>query len=301
MEQAPTIWEGRPPRIIDSSMFGAPIDIDLSAFGLKFNAMGMALTSLPPGEVEIHYQGACDFIEIDHGSIGCRSGFNSDEIKNFGNILPGATTFVPVGATIRGAATNISPNLVILLEREKLIKIVHESGYLKNPSFEPFFWRDDQVVSDISRHLIQEVRKEADHNRLFIENLAIALVARVLNFLPKAKPGSLPSGGEDFRIKRAIEYAHSNLGESLEIADMAAAASLSPFHFLRCFKSVTGETPHAFVTRARIERAENLLRTSPLSLVDVALVCGFSSQAHFTTSFGKSKGTTPAKYRKSLH
>jgi AraC family transcriptional regulator len=301
MEQAPSSWKGRPPRIIDNSMFGAPIDLDRSALDLKFNTMGMALTSLPPGEIELHYKGECDLIEIDRGSFGCRYGLNSDKVGGFNDFLPGAATFLPRGSTLRLVATNTAPNLMIMLERGKLSKIVHESGYVKSPLLEPFVWRDDQVVADISHHLAQEVSKEMDHNRLFIENLSIALVARVLNFLPKAKPGSFAGHGEDFRIKRAIDYAYSNLGETLEIADMAAAASLSPFHFLRCFKSVTGETPHAFVTRERIEKAERLLLNSPLSLVDVALVCGFSSQAHFTTSFAKSKGTTPAKYRKSLH
>lgn len=59
-----------------------------------------------------------------------------------------------------------------------------------------------------------------------------------------------------------------------------------------------GETPHADVTARRIEAARDLLATSDLTLPEIALACGFSSQAHLTTRFRQRTGTTPAAWRR---
>ncbi|MBV8311428.1 MAG: helix-turn-helix transcriptional regulator [Planctomycetaceae bacterium] len=74
-------------------------------------------------------------------------------------------------------------------------------------------------------------------------------------------------------------------------------AGLSPNYFLSAFKKATGKTPHLFLTEKRVAKACELLSNPQLSIVNVALAVGFSSQSHFTTVFGRFMKTTPACYR----
>jgi AraC family transcriptional regulator len=63
------------------------------------------------------------------------------------------------------------------------------------------------------------------------------------------------------------------------------------------FKAATGEAPHGFLQRRRMERAKRLLIETQMPVAELALACGFSSQSHFTVSFRKHVGLTPSKYR----
>jgi AraC family transcriptional regulator len=89
----------------------------------------------------------------------------------------------------------------------------------------------------------------------------------------------------------------SRLGEDVALADLAREASLSPFHFARCFKAATGMSPHRYLVERRVERARDLLTGTDASLADVAAACGFCSQAHFTSAFKRESGITPGVFR----
>ena len=83
----------------------------------------------------------------------------------------------------------------------------------------------------------------------------------------------------------------------MRISDLASVAGLSEFHFSRMFKAASGETPHGFVMRRRVERARQLLADTAQPMIDIALACGFSTQSHFAANFRKLSGVTPRRYR----
>jgi AraC-like DNA-binding protein len=76
---------------------------------------------------------------------------------------------------------------------------------------------------------------------------------------------------------------------------------MSAFHFSRPYKLVTGQSPHAYLTGRRIERAKERLAAQQLPRVQVALAVGFQTQGHFTEVFDRHTGTTPRKYRRAPH
>jgi AraC-like DNA-binding protein len=81
---------------------------------------------------------------------------------------------------------------------------------------------------------------------------------------------------------------------------VARVAAISPFHFIRQFEALFGVTPHQFRTRARLERAKELLARDHASVTDVCFEVGFSSLGSFTTLFKRHVGSTPSAYRRGI-
>jgi AraC family transcriptional regulator len=101
----------------------------------------------------------------------------------------------------------------------------------------------------------------------------------------------------DRRLRRAIEFMHDNCERELSLAEIAAAAYLSAFHFARLFKKITGATPHAYLAALRLERARRLLAETDLSITEVGARVGYASQSHFTKVFREATGWTPRAFR----
>lgn len=96
---------------------------------------------------------------------------------------------------------------------------------------------------------------------------------------------------------RAMIDAAPELDHSL--ADLAAAAGLSRFHFLRCFRHAAGQTPHAYQISRRVNAARRMLAAGGAP-ADVAVACGFADQSHLTRLFRRLLGVTPAAYAHSV-
>ena len=102
---------------------------------------------------------------------------------------------------------------------------------------------------------------------------------------------------QKWRLKRVTEYVDTNLSNKVSLLDMAAVAGLSRMHFASQFRAATGVRPHEFLLRRRIRRSGELLRSSPMTIVEIALTVGFQTQAHFTTVFKRFAGCTPRQWR----
>jgi AraC-like DNA-binding protein len=105
--------------------------------------------------------------------------------------------------------------------------------------------------------------------------------------------GGLPS----YKLRRVRDFVDANLDEPIDVEQLAAAASLSLFHFHRQFKRATGSTPHQYIVQKRIERAKSLLSDSELPLVEVAAQVGFADQSHLGSTFRKVTSMTPRGFR----
>ena len=104
----------------------------------------------------------------------------------------------------------------------------------------------------------------------------------------------------DRRIRRSVELMHTQLDQDLSLRALAAASYLSPFHFARLFKKLTGSTPHNYLAGIRATRAQLLLAGTELSVTEVGAQVGYLSASHFTKAFRVATGTTPREFRKGL-
>jgi AraC-like DNA-binding protein len=100
------------------------------------------------------------------------------------------------------------------------------------------------------------------------------------------------------RVQRGRQAMDEMLTESLPLKNIARLAHLSPFHFHRSFCAVFGETPHAYRTRRRLERASRLLKETDSPVTEVCLDTGFESVGSFSTLFRRRYGVSPTEFRR---
>jgi AraC-like DNA-binding protein len=98
-------------------------------------------------------------------------------------------------------------------------------------------------------------------------------------------------------LLRAKDLADARYFEPLTVADLAAAAGLSPAHFSKRFKAAFGEAPHQYLLTRRLERAAALLRATDWTVADICFAVGAESVGSFTTSFRRVFGVAPLAYR----
>ena len=126
------------------------------------------------------------------------------------------------------------------------------------------FAQHDPLISSIVNSLGDQLRNPERAGRLLLDSAAQMLVAQLLRKYC-AFPFPLPNGQARMSARKlhlVRDYVQAGLAGRLTLEDIAATIHMSAYHFARTFKATTGETPHAYVTRLRVERAQELLRTS---------------------------------------
>ena len=99
------------------------------------------------------------------------------------------------------------------------------------------------------------------------------------------------------RLLRARDAMDRAYAEPLDVRTVAAVAHVSEAHFIRCFRTVFGETPHRYLQRRRVERSMFLLRETDRSITDICFDVGFMSLGTFSRTFREIIGETPSSYR----
>jgi RpiB/LacA/LacB family sugar-phosphate isomerase len=134
----------------------------------------------------------------------------------------------------------------------------------------------------LALHALSEEQMEQVVNAYLNATLAVVDVA-----------GGLPPR----RLQNVFAHVRNNISHELAVAELANVVGMSQYYFSKLFKTSTGITPHQYVMRQRIERAQEHLRDSKMPLAEIASVVGFETQSHFTSVFRKLAGLTPKHYR----
>jgi AraC family transcriptional regulator len=106
-----------------------------------------------------------------------------------------------------------------------------------------------------------------------------------------------PSSRHHAAVAGVIRHLGASLDDAHTLAACARAANMSPYHFLRTFKSITGVTPHQWLLRARLRDAAQRLAMSRAPVTEIALDVGFDDLSNFIRSFRAEFGLSPRQYR----
>ena len=98
-------------------------------------------------------------------------------------------------------------------------------------------------------------------------------------------------------LRRARDHIDRHYQMALDLDQLAGVAGVSKFHFVRSFEATFGETPIRYLTRRRIERAQDLLRVANLTVTEVCMLVGFASLGSFSSRFAQLVGESPSAYR----
>jgi AraC family transcriptional regulator len=235
------------------------------------------------------------------GKIAYDLGDDRGEISAQGALLldPGAA------ASARGRAAEY---LLLTLSPSYLLDCAVRTRFVRagasGVAFRSSVIERDERLARLARDMADELMQEEAGQEMVIaaimEQTVVHLLRRHSNVRRSDELELSRVGLVDRRVRRAVELMHAHLDRDLPLEEIAAAAYLSPFHFARLFKKVTGASPHAYLATLRAARAQTLLAETDLSVTEVSARVGYSSPSHFTKAFRQSTGLTPRAFRAAL-
>jgi len=153
-------------------------------------------------------------------------------------------------------------------------------------------WTDMLLGSDPCDRLIQDQAETQ-----VIAYLTAAMTGNSLPPRPHPFSSRTSAAGKDPYMDRVLDFIHTHYREAITIDTLAGIAAQSRYHFIRSFKTSTGETPYRYVLKLRMQEALQLLRTSRLSVTEIALSLGYSSASPFYRAFINAYGLSPEQCR----
>jgi transcriptional regulator GlxA family with amidase domain len=151
--------------------------------------------------------------------------------------------------------------------------------------------------ADLYLHLVRR-----EHGAALANSLARLLVVPPHRSGDQQQYVELPvaADADGDRLAGTLAWARAHLPENLTIDELAAHAVMSRRSFIRHFQTATGTTPHQWLLHQRLDRAEQLLETTPWTVDEIAHRTGFGSAATLRERFGQRRGTSPGEYRRSF-
>lgn len=227
-----------------------------------------------------------------------------DDARYRGDGLPHAVNLVPPRVESRWRWHNVCESTQYQLSPALIAKVAEEAFDLDPARVHypvRYYDRSSPEVIATLTALRRELLTRGPGGRLCAESLANVLVVQLIRQMSNREGSNGVIRGSGGRLARHAlraveEYIHAHLDQNIALADLAAVAHLSEFHFARLFKQTTGLPPHQFVIHQRVERAKRLIAAGRLSLAQIAIDVGFSDQSQLTRHFKRLVGVTPKRF-----
>ena len=170
--------------------------------------------------------------------------------------------------------------------------------FAKNVNFSNRFSGRDTALKNLILNIEKEISEKLagyiieTKYRLFS---ALIYILRRYDYFDKS-PNYIKYRLSTEKMKDAMNYINENLSDKLLLKDIAAAACMSQTYFSSVFKKLNGISPCEYITIKRIEKAIFLIKTTNMTMLEIAGNCGFSSSSNFYKAFSKITGKKPTDY-----
>lgn len=204
---------------------------------------------------------------------------------------------LPVGCEFHGISLGVGECLWLFFDSEFADSHSGGSGFTEHPLVTSS-WSQDKLAWMLTSAIKDECRGGFARGSMCVESFALSLLSRLTQKFAGVRPRAAPVpalGARDVRM--LTEFIDANLRRNIALSELAQLVDLSPSHLCRAFRQATGRPPHQFQIERRIERAKALLQRPDLSLVEVAMELGFSTQSHLSNQFRRIVGMTPGRFR----
>ena len=210
----------------------------------------------------------------------------------------GHAVFVPANTPIWGYSDNIrmTRDLRLHFDVGALPKVLGDDlNFARTAS--PLLMLYDERVTRCAELLADECDNSLPENRMYGESLTMALMVALFVTRTQSNRAN-DSGLARWQLRRVLEFLESHLGHDIGLDELARLVGLSQSQFARAFKASTGLPPYKWWLGNRIKRAQEMLLNSSDSLSEIAMRNGFADQSHFTKTFRRLTGTTPANWKR---
>lgn len=173
------------------------------------------------------------------------------------------------------------------------------SWFFNNPDIQSVLIRATPQTEHLHYIIIHELGKLRPHT-LFIEQLVTDLLLMVVSAGVPQEHTPLSYKQKKFYlpvIESVKHYINDRFTDDISLTELADVGHLSPFHFSRLFKTLTGVTPYTYLLRVRLAQATVQIRNTHLPITDIAFSCGFNSLEHFSASYKNIYGKAPSQLR----
>jgi AraC family transcriptional regulator len=201
---------------------------------------------------------------------------------------PRVLRYLPPGLPHANVFEAGSHCLIVEVDREALKRVGEHTAALEKPG-------DIQGIAStwLAQRLYHEFRQGDELALVSLEGILLEMLAEGARHAGASGPVAVIPRW----LRVAREYLESNFLRPLSLAEIAGAAGVHRVHLSREFRRYFSTTVGEFLRRKRIEHACHLVSTTTTSLAEIAMTCGFSDQSHFSATFRRQVGLTPARFR----
>jgi AraC family transcriptional regulator len=220
--------------------------------------------------------------------------------------IQGKLTFIPAGCRLQGwSQPGTTP---IAFTAAYLDPEVCSQLEIGETQLRPMLHFEHPFLVQLMLQLNRVLAHPENYSRVYVESFAVVLLSEIKNCQAidlsqrrrTHRETPVKGGLASWQCKAVCDYIEANLHQDISLAELAAIARLSPYHFCRAFKETVGEPPHRYQMSRRIEQAKTLLAKPSLSVSDVAVAVGYGSLSRFSALFRQVTGHSPRDYRRQM-
>ena len=211
---------------------------------------------------------------------------------------------IPDGETLRHLVVHFAPSFIWNSFSNAMDYNFLLVFFERGERFSNVLDRDNPATPHIYA-LLQEIRQEFEERRVCYELMIkiklqtiFAEIIRNYDYVDLKKASNPLPEGDISQLNAVLSYIDEHLDSDLRLADLAAIVHVSPAYFSTLFKRFNGVSPVEYIVHKRVQRAIELIRTTPQNLTQIAMACGFNNGTNFYKAFRRVTGRTPASYRR---